>query len=86
VFESIVYVMCFLTSGLCTGLLLNAYYRHRQPLLFWSAVCFGLLAVNNLLVFIDIVLLPHMDLLPLRMAANFAAVGVLLYGFIWELD
>lgn len=85
-FEPIVYALCFLTSGLCTGLLLNAYRRNRQSLLFWSALCFGLLAVNNLLVFVDIVLLPDVDLLLLRMVTSLAAIGVLLYGFIWELD
>lgn len=43
-----------------------------------------LLALNSLLVFIDIILLPAVDLLPLRLATNLLAVGVLLYGFVWD--
>jgi hypothetical protein len=44
-----------------------------------------LLAVNNLLVFIDLVLLPvTIDLIPLRQLASLAAVGILLFGFVWE--
>jgi hypothetical protein len=42
--------------------------------------------LNNLLVFIDIVLLPDIDLAQLRLATLLAAVAVLLYGFIWEIE
>lgn len=83
-FEPVVYTLCFLTSAACAWLLLSSYRRLHEPLLLWSAICFSLLAVNSALVFIDIVLLPNVDLLPLREAVNLAAVGVLLFGFIWE--
>ena len=46
-----------------------------------------LLGLNNLLVVVDLVFLPDsIDLKPARLAANVAALAVLLYGFIWELD
>jgi hypothetical protein len=32
----------------------------------------------------DVLLLPTIDLNLLRLASSLAAVGVLLYGFIWE--
>lgn len=83
-FEPIVYVMCFLTSAACAWLLLSSYRRLRQALLLWSAICFCLLALNSLLVFVDIILLPDISLLSLRLATNLLAVGVLLYGFVWE--
>jgi hypothetical protein len=83
-FEPFVYILCFLTSTICAGLLLVSYRRHRQGLLLWSAICFCLLALNSLLVFVDLILLPKIDLLPLRLATNLAAVSVLLYGFVWE--
>jgi hypothetical protein len=83
-FEPLVYAMCFLTSAACAWLLLSSFRHHRQPLLLWSAVCFCLLALNSFLVFIDIILLPDINLLSLRLATNLLAVGVLLYGFVWE--
>jgi Family of unknown function (DUF5985) len=83
-FELIVYALCFLTSAACAWLLLASYRRHRQALLLWSAACFTLLALNNFLVFVDIVLLPDISLLSLRLATSLLAVSVLLYGFVWE--
>jgi hypothetical protein len=83
-FEAAVYVLCFVTSATCAGLLLSSYLRHRQRLLLWSALCFCMLAVNSFLVFIDLILLPAIDLLPLRQLTTLLAVSLLLYAFIWE--
>ncbi|HUN39789.1 MAG TPA: DUF5985 family protein [Acetobacteraceae bacterium] len=83
-FELLVYLLCFLTSATCAWLLLTSYRRQRQPLLLWSAACFCLLALNSALVFVDIILLPSISLLSLRLATNLVAVSVLLYGFVWE--
>lgn len=81
-----VYGLCLLTSALCAALLIRSYGRSRQPLLLWSAACFSLLAINNLLVVLDMVVLPGTDLSLVRQVTSLAAVGVLLYGFIWEVD
>jgi hypothetical protein len=54
--------------------------------LFWTALGFVFLAINNLFLVADMVLFPAVDLWPWRQAASLAAVGVLLYGFIWELE
>ena len=81
-----VYGLCLLTSGLCAALLFRSYGRSRQPLLLWSALCFSLLAVNNLLVVFDRVVLPGVDFSDARQVTSLAAVGVLIYGFIWEVD
>ena len=81
-----VYVLCALTSFAAMLLLLRSYMQNRTRLLLWSALCFIGLAVNNLLLLIDILVLPDVDLLPLRQLSSMAAVGVLLYGFIWEAD
>jgi hypothetical protein len=81
-----VYLLCFATSLLCVILLVRSYVRTRARLLFWSALCFIGLAVNNLLLFVDLVMLPMVDLLPLRHLSTLAAITVLLYGFIWEME
>jgi len=85
-FEAIVYALCFLTSATCAWLLISSYFRRGQRLLLWSASCFCLLAVNNFLVFADIIVLPATDLLPIRQLTSLLAITLLLYGFIWETD
>lgn len=84
--ESFVFFMCFLTSAACAGLLFRGWQRNGTRLLFWSAVCFGGLTLNNLLVFFDLVLLPNMDLRPYRQIASFAAVAVLVWSCIWDTE
>ena len=86
ILEDAVYFLCMLTSLVCMALLLRGWRRSRIPLLLWSALCFVLLAINNLLLFIDVVLLPDVDLREYRSAVLFAAVVVLLYGLVWETD
>lgn len=85
-FEPVVYLLCMFTSALCAWLLLASYRHSRQALLLWSSLCFGLLSLNSLLVFVDIVVLPSIDLTCLRPATSLVAVSVLLYGFIWEIN
>ena len=86
-FQALIYSLCLLTSAGCALLLVRSYRRSRTRLLLWSALCFGLLAVNNLLVVTDLLILPtSVDLVPLRHLASLAAVSVLLLGFVWETE
>ena len=85
-FEPTVYVLCSLTSLVAMWLLLRSYRQNRSRLLLWSAAAFVAFALNNLLLFIDIVLLPNVDLRPLRALTAFIGVAILLYAFIWEID
>ena len=82
----LIYILCLLTSLLCAGLLWRAYRRSRAPLLAWSAVCFGLLAMNNLFVTADMLVFTETDLTPWRQSASLGAIAVLLYAFIWEVE
>ena len=81
-----VYFLCLATSILCAMLLARSYRRSGMRLLLWSAICFGLLAGNNLMMVLDLVVFPSFDLRLERAAFALAAIGVLLYGFIWEVD
>lgn len=85
-FAPTVYFLCFLSSSLCAYLLVTAFARRADKLLLWSAICFCLLALNNLLVFVDIILLPNVDLSIWRALTALLAVAVLLYGFVWEIE
>ena len=85
VFVPIVFLLCIVTSITCLWLLVRGWRRTSTRLLFWSALCFAFLAMNNLLVFIDVIVLPtSIDLRPLRLIASLSAVSVLLWGLIWE--
>ena len=85
-FPAIVYLLCLLTSSVCAWLLIRGYSHTRTRLLLWSATCFALLAANNLVVVIDILAVPSVDLRLLRLTFSLAAVAILLFGFIWDLE
>jgi Family of unknown function (DUF5985) len=80
----IVYALGGLTTVLCATLLLRAYVRVRQPLLLFSGLCFAGLAVSNILVFVDLVVVPTVDLYYWRLGTAIAGMGLLLYGLIWD--
>lgn len=81
-----VYLLCLASSAVCAWLLARRYARTQTRLLLWASLCFALLAVNNLLVVLDLMVISSVDLSLVRLVASVAAVLVLLYGFIWELD
>lgn len=85
-FPAAVYILCFLASGACAFLLARNYVRTSARLLLWSALCFVLLAGNNLVVIVDLLFMPTMDLRAVRLAFSLAAALVLLFGFIWDLE
>ena len=82
--ETIIYLLCVVAGLLCAFLLARAYTRGRTRLLIWSSICFAMLALNNLVVAIDVLLLPEVDLTIPGAVTALLAVAVLLYGFIWE--
>jgi hypothetical protein len=84
-FSESVFVLCTTTSALCTVLLLRAYRRTHAQLLIWSALCFLLLTVNNLLVFLDLVMLPNTDLSLVRLMSSLLATSLLVFGFVWDI-
>ena len=85
-FPASVYLLCFLTSAACALLLARSYRRTGARLLFWSGLCFLFLAANNLVVIFDLLLLPEVDFRLARYLLALAALGVLLFGFIWDLE
>lgn len=86
-FPTIVYVLCFVTSSACAFLLGRSYSKTGARLLLWSALCFFFLAINNLLLLVDLVFLPvDVDLRFPRLVTALIAVCVLLFGFVWDLE
>ena len=85
-FPTAVYLLCFATSSTCAWLLARAFMRSRAGLLLWSALCFTLLAANNLLVVIDLILLPDVNFSMVRILLALGAVSVLLFGLAWDVE
>ena len=87
-FPAIVYVLCFLTSAACAWLLGRSYSRSRIRLLLWSSISFTLLAVNNLVLVLDLVIWPQPEI-DLRLPRLFLALSAglcLIWGFIWDVE
>ena len=81
----ITYVLCALTSILCAVLLLRGYLRSRSRLLMWSTLCFIGLAINNILLFVDLVILPDsIDLRVVRSGSALLSLLLMVAGLIWE--
>ncbi len=82
----IIYLLCAITCLGAALLLWRGYRRSHQRLLYWSALCFAIMAVSNGLLILDLVLLPDVYLLPWRSGVSQIAMLVLLYGLIFESD
>lgn len=79
-----VYALCAVTSIVCAVLLFRGYRITRTRLLFWSSLCFAGLALDNVLLFIDLILVPNIDLFYWRAGAALAGMSILVYGLIWD--
>jgi len=86
VIAPLVYFLCAATSFTCSVMLLRAYHRSDFGLLLWSSVCFAALALNNVLLFVDLIVLPQVDLLLWRNLAALAGVSTLLFSLIWNIE
>jgi len=80
----LVYALCGLTSILCAVLLWRQHRRMGGRLLFWSAGCFICLAIANVVLCVDLILIPQADLSTIRNAITLAGVLMLLGALIWE--
>lgn len=77
-----VYVLCAVTSIACAVLVLSSWRASRAPLLLWTMLCFVGLALNNVLLFLDKVVAPDVDLSVWRSLPALAGVAALVYGLV----
>lgn len=80
----VVYGLCALTSILCAVLLVRGYRSSKLRLSLWCSLCFAGLALNNVLLFIDRIVVPEVDLQILRTVVALVAMLPLLFGLIWD--
>jgi hypothetical protein len=83
---AVIYGLCMVTALACTILLLQAWRRSAYRLLLWSGLCFAGLTINNLLLVLDKLVLPLVDLSAWRTSVALVAMSILLYGLIWDAE
>ena len=79
-----IYGLCTVTSIVCTILLMRKFVRTRARILLWSSFCFAGLALNNLLLIVDLVVVPDVDLSLERGCVALAGLAPLVFGLVWE--
>jgi hypothetical protein len=79
-----VYILCAITCLLCAVLLFRGYAHSRVRLLFWSGLCFAGLMLDNVMLYVDVVVVPTVDLAMWRKLPGLVALMLLLFGLIWE--
>ena len=79
-----IYSLCALVALACALLLFRAYGRQRYRLLLWSGLCFAGLTLNNILLIVDKIFLPDVDLSALRLIVALLSFAILIYGLIWD--
>jgi hypothetical protein len=78
----LVYILCAATSLGSAALLLRAALGNKAGLLFLSAFCFFAMAINNVLLYVNFVMLPEVDLLLAARLATVLAIVLLNIGLI----
>ena len=87
-----VYLLCAGTSLECAVLLFRGYRRSGAHFLVWSSLCFCCLTLNNLILFIDRVLLPDVtgflgvEFVIWRSSVALVGLALLLYGLVWDAE
>ena len=79
-----VFILCAVTSIICAVLLWRGWRSSGARLLLGSALCFVGLAINNVMLVVDELLVPDRDLHLTRDLSGFAAVAILLCGLLWD--
>ena len=81
---TVVYALCAVTSSACALLLLRGFRSSGARLLLWSGLCFAGLAVNNVLLFVDMSVVPDVDLSLWRTVPALVGIALLLFGLVWD--
>jgi hypothetical protein len=79
-----VYLLCAITSVVCAVLLGKGYRDSRSRLLFWSGLCFAGLALNNVLLLVDLLIGPAYDLRLLRTGIAVLSLTMMIHGLVGE--
>ncbi|MGH8176404.1 MAG: DUF5985 family protein [Steroidobacter sp.] len=84
--DLIVNILGALTVFICAVLLLRGYARTRKRLLLWSGLCFLGLTGSNVLLLVDLSVVPDINLYSVRLGVAAGSMLLLLYGLVLESD
>lgn len=79
-----VYVLSAVTCLICAALLFRSYLATRLRLMMWSSICFSGLAITNIILIVDLIFIPEVDLSLLRLVIADISLGALALGLAWE--
>jgi hypothetical protein len=80
----IVYLLCAATCLLCAMMLFRGYVQRHVRLLFWGSLCFVGLMLENVMLYVDVVMVPDVDLSIWRKVPGLIALTLLLFGLVWD--
>jgi hypothetical protein len=80
----VAYLCCTLTSLFCAVLLLRRYRQNPTRLVLFCGLCFAALALENVVPFVDAIILPNVDLSIVRNGLGLLGPTILLAGIIGE--
>ena len=81
-----VYLLCGATSLLCAIMLLRGYRNSGVSLLFWSGLCFIGLTIDNVMLYVDQILIHDVTLYLARTLPGLIGLVLLIYGMVWDRD
>jgi hypothetical protein len=80
----LVYLLCFVTSATSAVLLWRMYWRHRTHLLLCGSLCLAGLAVNNVLLVVDLVVISSPAFAAARAVLAAVSTLTLVIALIWD--
>lgn len=80
----LIYGLCTLLSTAIAVMLWRQHRRSPSRMIYWTALCFSGLALSNLLLVLDKLVFPDLDLRMLRHSLSLASIGLLLFGLVYE--
>jgi hypothetical protein len=80
----LIYGLCTILSLAIAVMLWRQHRRSPSRMIYWTALCFTGLALSNLVLVVDKLVFPDVDLRVLRHSISLLSIGLLLFGLVYE--
>lgn len=80
----LIYGLCTILSLAIAVMLWRQHRRGPSRMIYWTALCFTGLALSNLVLVVDKLVFPDLDLRVLRHSISLLSIGLLLFGLVYE--
>lgn len=82
--SSVTFILCTIISLISAILLMRSAKGPQGRFLFWGAIYFLGAALNNILLYIDAVVVPDVDWALAPNLVGLVSIAILIYALIWE--